>query len=99
MKMASISETKDHLSALIDNVRHGETVVITDRSIPVARLEPVVGSEAIDTAGRLARLERAGVVRRGRGGPAKEILATPPPAAERGASALMALLREREDAR
>jgi prevent-host-death family protein len=99
MKMASISETKDRLSALIDRVRHGETVVITDRNVPVARLEPAVGSRATDTAGRLARLERAGVLRRGRGGPAREILATPPPTAERGASALRALLEERESGR
>lgn len=99
MRMASISETKDRLSALIDRVRHGETVLITDRSIPVARLEPVIGSETIDVSGRLARLERAGVLRRGRGGVAKEILATAPPAAERGASALMALLEEREAGR
>ena len=99
MKMASISQTKDRLSALIDRVRHGETVVITDRNIPVARLEPVVGSEAVDAEGRLARLERAGVLRRGRGGAAKEILATPPPAAERRASALAALLEERRTRR
>ena len=99
MKVASISETKDRLSALIDRVRHGETVTITDRNIPVARLEPVVGSDAVDTAGRLARLERAGVLRRGRGGAVKEILAADPPATERGASALRALLDERETGR
>jgi prevent-host-death family protein len=99
MRMASISETKNRLSALLDRVRHGETVTITDRHIPVARLEPIVGSESVDTAGRVARLERAGILRRGRAGAAKAILAAAPPAPERGASALSALLEEREAGR
>jgi prevent-host-death family protein len=44
MKTATISETKNQLSALLDRVRHGETILITDRSQPVARLEPVVSA-------------------------------------------------------
>lgn len=63
MKRASISEAKNRLSALIDRVRHGDTVVIEDRGVPVARLEPVARSNEDDT-GRLARLERQGVLRR-----------------------------------
>jgi hypothetical protein len=31
MKKATITEAKNQLSALIDQVRHGETIVITDR--------------------------------------------------------------------
>ena len=70
MKTATVSQTKNSLSALLARVRHGETIVITDRSRPVARLEPIAASESVghDEA-RLLRLERAGVLRRGRGGP------------------------------
>ena len=45
MKTATITQTKNGLSALLDRVRHGETIVITDRSRPVARLEPVATAE------------------------------------------------------
>jgi prevent-host-death family protein len=41
MKTASISEAKNRLSAYIDPVRRGETVQITDRGNPVARLVPL----------------------------------------------------------
>ena len=64
MKTATITEAKNQLSALIDRVRHGETVVITDRGRPVARLESVVTDASADPAGRLARLERRGLLRR-----------------------------------
>jgi prevent-host-death family protein len=71
MKIATISEAKNGLSALLDRVRHGESILITDRSRPVARLEPVVSSGSDE--GRLARLERAGVIRRARRGRIEEI--------------------------
>ena len=53
MKSTSISEAKNRLSAYIDRVRRGETVVITDRGKPVARHEEA----------RLAELVRLGIVR------------------------------------
>jgi prevent-host-death family protein len=71
MKTATITEAKNQLSALIDRVRHGETVVITDRGRPVARLQSVVSDAAADPAGRLARLERRGLLRRAGAPPAK----------------------------
>ena len=40
MKSASVSETKNRLSALLDEVRRGETVLITHHGKPVARIEP-----------------------------------------------------------
>jgi prevent-host-death family protein len=64
VKTASITETKNQLSALIDQVRHGETIVIMDRGRPVARLEPVAAPEVDDPDGRIARLERQGLLRR-----------------------------------
>jgi prevent-host-death family protein len=90
----SVTEAKNRLSALLDRVRAGETVVICDRGVPVARLEPV-GGLADDGDGRRRRLERAGVVRPAPGVAPPEIAAEPPPAPRRGASAVTALLDER----
>ncbi len=41
MKLASVSELKDGLSAHLELVRGGETVVVTDRRVPVAVLERI----------------------------------------------------------
>ena len=97
MKVASITETKNRLSALLDLVRSGETVVIVDRGRPVARLVPAVGNEeAGDDEARLARLERAGLIRRGTGKRVDALL-TPPP--DVGGGVLEALLEERREGR
>jgi prevent-host-death family protein len=48
MKKATITEVKNQLSALIDRVRHGETIVITDRGRPVARLVSALTGAAED---------------------------------------------------
>jgi prevent-host-death family protein len=61
MKKASISQAKNGLSALIDRVRQGASIVIEDRGVPVAKLEPIV--HAADADGRLMRLVRQGLVR------------------------------------
>jgi prevent-host-death family protein len=63
MKRASVTEAKNGLSALIDRVRHGETVVIEDRGVPVARLSPIAAPAGGDDADRIARLQRLGVLR------------------------------------
>jgi prevent-host-death family protein len=99
MKRATLTETKNNLSALVDQVRHGETVLILDRGRPVARIESVV--EGDDPGeGRLARLERSGIVRRGaKEHPARGLLETSPPRARDGASALDELLAERYSGR
>ena len=60
MKKTNISQTKNSLSALLEEVKRGETIVITDRHKPVATIErytPTFG----DTAG-VEELVRAGVV-------------------------------------
>lgn len=41
MKITSISELKDRLSAHLELVRSGELVVVTDRKSPVATLERI----------------------------------------------------------
>ncbi len=97
MKTATITEAKNGLSALIDRVRAGESVVITDRGVPVARLEPMASHP--DPDGRIARLERAGIIRRGRSAPPIDLMREAPPAVEPGGSVLEALLEERRTGR
>jgi prevent-host-death family protein len=97
MKTATISETKNGLSALLDRVRAGESVLILDRGVPVARLEPVQSASATDES--LRQLERAGIVLIGQSAPPVELLREPPPAMRKGVSAVAALLEERETGR
>lgn len=98
MLVATITEAKNKLSAFIDHVRGGESVLIVDRGVPVARLESAVGSD-LDADGKIARLERAGAVRAARKPPASQLLSEPPPRPRRGASAVAALLDERRSGR
>lgn len=97
MKVANISAAKNGLSALIDRVKKGGSVLIVDRGRPVARLEPVGTGHGAD--GRLAALVRDGVVRPGRGGLPRSIGTTPPPNPKNDASALRALIDERREGR
>ncbi|MDA8109633.1 MAG: type II toxin-antitoxin system Phd/YefM family antitoxin [Betaproteobacteria bacterium] len=98
MKKATISKTKNQLSALLEEVRRGETVLIMDRDRPVAMLEPV-RPDAAGVSGWIAELERRGVIRRARRKPPRRILAERPPRAKGGASVLEALLEERAEGR
>jgi len=67
MKKAKIAELKNSLSRYLDHVRDGGQVLVMDRDTPVARILPVESvSEGADD--RLDRLERRGVIRKGRGG-------------------------------
>jgi prevent-host-death family protein len=92
------SEAKNNLSALLHRVRDGDSVLIVDRGLPVARLEPIQHL-AVSDDDRLARLVRQGVVRPARGAAAAAVLATAPPSVRKGASALRALLDERREGR
>lgn len=96
MKRASVTEAKNRLSALLDRVRHGETVLIEDRGVPVAQLVPVVGASPGLDGDRLARLVRQGIVRPPRATRVARRLLTAP-ARPRKAVALSDLVRvERE---
>ena len=93
MKSATITEVKNQLSSIIDRVRAGESVVVTDRGRPVARIEPV--RTDVDDDSRLVRLERSGIIR-----PAPK--SPPPPRAAlpvAAASAVDALIDERRSGR
>lgn len=47
MIRANISELRNGLSAYLRTVRRGESVLILDRDVPVARLTPVDGAAAV----------------------------------------------------
>jgi prevent-host-death family protein len=97
MKTATITEVKNGLSALIDRVRAGETILVTDRGAPVAVIEPVAGR--VNVEDRLARLEREGVLLRGSGELPAKLLTTPAPRVRGNRSAVDAVLEERRTGR
>jgi prevent-host-death family protein len=113
VKTATITQAKNQFSALVDRVRHGETIVITDRGRPVARLVSALTEAAADPQGRLARLERRGGLRRGAAPPPKALIMrklpnagrpsrasrTPHDSSPASSGVLAALLEERRDGR
>lgn len=98
MKIVGITEAKNRLSALIDHVRSGETVLIMDRGRPVARLESAISIEDAGE-GRLSRLERAGIVRIATNELTQDLIRTAPPRARKGSDVVKTLLEERHQAR
>lgn len=96
MKTASISYTKAHLSALLERVRAGQSVVITDRGAPVARLEPIGATE---WDARIRSLVERGLATAPKIAPAAELLSElpPAPALARGTSLVRTVLEEREE--
>ena len=97
MKTATISDTKNRLSYYIDQVRHGETIIILDRDKPVARLESILSSPESAENGRLERLVRAGLVRP----PIKKLsaafLKSRPLKPKQPANLVQAVIEDRED--
>ena len=99
MKKASITEAKNRLSALVAGLKNGSPVLIVDRGCPVARLEPVTSGPGSDSDGRLSRLIRDGIVRPGRAALPRALFSDQPPRPNAGASAVRALLSERNEGR
>ncbi len=98
MRVVTVTEAKNGLSALIDVVQSGETVLIVERGRPVARLDTAVSASMEDADGRLARLQRSGLVKVSPAGPARPSPTTPP-RTRGGASAVHALMEERRQGR
>lgn len=96
MKTATITQAKNGLSALIDRVKGGESILILDRGTPVARLEPIIGGAG---DGRVARLERAGLARRGLAAPPVDLISRPGPALPDGVSLVDYVIEERREGR
>jgi len=99
MKRVSITEAKNRLSALIDGLKAGSSVLIVDRGRPVARLEPATTAGKDEEDGRLSRLVREGIVRPGRAPLPRSMFADPLPRPKRGASVVTALVEERREGR
>jgi prevent-host-death family protein len=97
MRLASITETKNRLSELLDYVRRGETVVITDRGVPIARLESAATRDPDTHDGRVLRLARAGLARPGAGEMVTDILDTAPPRTRGATSVVETVLDERRE--
>lgn len=97
MKRATITEAKNGLSSLIDQVRAGESVLILDRGVPVARLEPV--ADKPDADGRLQRLTRAGVIRPAKKPPPIDLISKPGPEVPPGVSLVDYVVEERRNGR
>ena len=97
MKKASVSQAKNGLSALLARVRNGHTIVIEDRGVPVARLEPIVGAGEPD--GRRARLERHGIARMPTARVSKRWFETRPPRLIQGRKASDLIALERSEGR
>jgi prevent-host-death family protein len=100
MKTANITEAKNQLSSFIEAVKHGESVLILDRSVPVARLEPIDPNALPAGAEHLAQLERKGLLRRGTAKLPPDFLQHVLPAQSDGAPSIVeALCRDREEGR
>jgi prevent-host-death family protein len=100
MITANIATAKNELSRLLRRVKRGESVIITDRNVPVARLQPLnaTGDSLPDAA--LAALYESGVLTP----PVKTLdvaafLSAPRPAVPPGGSLAAAVLSEREEGR
>jgi prevent-host-death family protein len=94
MKTATVTEAKNQLSALLAEVRAGETILIVDRGVPVARIESV-RSRGGENTGRLERLYRAGLLKPPQAEFPTSIVSEDPPSLGPGGSVVDALIEER----
>ncbi len=99
MKRATISQTKNQLSALLELVKRGEEVLILERDVPIARIVPAGKVSKRDREGRLADLERRGVIRRPRRKPDSDLLDRLGPPHVASGDILEALLKNRDEER
>ena len=97
MKKASITDTKNNLSRLLDEVKSGTTILILDRHKPVARLEPVA-ADSDSNSERIARLVRQGLLSTPRRTlDLEEFLSWHRPQLPRGVNAVQYLVDERAE--
>jgi len=60
-RTAGIRHAKEHLSALVRDVKEGHEWIICDRGVPVARLVPAK-AESEDLAAWLCRMQEIGMI-------------------------------------
>jgi prevent-host-death family protein len=72
MREVQASEAKTHLPQLLDDVEHGETIVITRHGRPIARLVPDAETRRAEVADAIAAIK---ALRKGMGKvPLQELL-------------------------
>lgn len=95
MASVNVAELKNRLSHYLRLVRRGQSILVRDRQVVIARIEPAGGTGREGDEG-LRDLEARGILRRGRGGIGVKLLAQRPRVK---ADVLGALLRERDEGR
>lgn len=98
MKKANVAELKNRLSHYLSKVKRGETVLVMERSLPIARIVPAVppsqmSSDETDTW--LKRLEVDGVLRLGTRKGVPGVIRRKP-SGKRPTGAVKTLLEDRE---
>jgi len=98
MKKAKIGELRNGLSRYLDHVRAGGRVLIYDRDTPIAEIVPLSKSDRKKDRDeeRLARLERKGLIIRGKGDSGEWLKRWKPVKIPGVASLVDAILEERE---
>jgi prevent-host-death family protein len=93
MKRVGVRELRQNLSVYLQQVKEGDTLEVTERGVPVARLQPLHDEDPA-----IARLEREGVLLPGGTGRLDDL--PPPRPLEPGEKTLTEVLLElREDER
>ena len=98
MKVVRVSEATNQLSHYLEYVKKGGTIRIVEYDQPVADLVPIQGDDNENDEALLSRLEKCGLVRRGKEGPVPDELLRPGPV-DKGAEVLEALIEERRGSR
>ena len=97
MRTESISSAKNRLSALIKRVQRGDSILITDRGVPVAKLVPVQIGPGVPE--RIVALAQQGLARLPAQVPDAAWLERPRPQPTPGPSVVDLLLEERRQGR
>jgi prevent-host-death family protein len=97
MRSASISDAKNRLSALVKEVQAGESILITDRGVPVAKLVPVRLGRGVPA--RIVALAQQGLAVLPEHPPSTRWLDLPRPKVAPGVDAAEVVLAERREGR
>lgn len=98
LRTVKIAELKNRLSYFLRLVQQGESILVCDRDRVIARIERAGGETSVPEtdAEWLSRLERRGVIRRGKGKITTQWLARRPRVT---VDVVAALLRDRDEGR
>src|SRR6185295_4052097 len=99
MTSVEVSEIEKNFDEVLYHLQKGEQVVVTKNGVAVAQIAPAPARCDETDDEKLARLERAGVIRRGRGPVPRWLIDEPPPKAKDGASIVDVVLEERNSSK